>query len=134
MKNLLDNVNKLMGMHVRVYRNLHKHCFSVQAKNAKGNWVVVAHVTQLQLRDVEFRVSKAGRERVLRERAKNVHAYVYGVVDHVNVGNIPVYADYVNYNPYTADHFWWANKVGLKATRADMAWLHGAGRNVVAAR
>lgn len=70
-------------MQVRVYRNLHKKCWSVQAKGDKG-WRVVLHLRSLVLMDVEFKVSRAGRERVLREKKKNVHAFAVGTLQSVN--------------------------------------------------
>lgn len=62
---------------VRTYFNLHKHLFSVQEK-VNGSWKVTRHVNFLVLKDVKFKVSEAGRQRVLREGRKNVHGYVYG--------------------------------------------------------
>ena len=62
---------------VRVYFNLHKHLFSVQEKVNKV-WKVTRHVNFLVLKDVKFKVSEKGRQRVLREKRKSVHAYVYG--------------------------------------------------------
>ena len=62
---------------MRVYRNLHKKCWSVQQKQ-KGRWKVVAHAESITLLDCVFRVSEAGRQRVLRESRKNVHAYIQG--------------------------------------------------------
>jgi len=63
---------------MRVYRNLHKDCWSIQQKNTKGRWLVVAHTDSITLRDCELRVSEAGRQRVLKEGRKNVHAYIQG--------------------------------------------------------
>ena len=63
----------------RVYRNLHNGLFSVQQK--QGNrWLVVGHVSEIVLRDVTFEVNENGRQRVLREQKKYVHAYVCGYV------------------------------------------------------
>ena len=36
----------------RVYYNLHKRLFSVTQKNERNNWVVVAHVNQIELKKV----------------------------------------------------------------------------------
>lgn len=62
---------------IRAYFNLHKRLFSVQEK-VNGVWKVMRHVNFLVLKDVKFKVSEAGRQRVLREKRKSVHAYVYG--------------------------------------------------------
>lgn len=63
--------------HVEVYRNLHNGKMSV--RDCKTHRVI-AHVDNITLAGVGFRVSKAGRERVLREGRKNVHAFVSGKV------------------------------------------------------
>ena len=60
---------------VRVYRNLHKDCFSV-----KQDGLVRCHADNVTLSDVEFIVSKAGQRRVRDEKKKNVHAFVEGFV------------------------------------------------------
>ena len=65
-------------MRVFVYFNLHKKLFSVKALDGARKGLVVAHVNEITLQDVTFRVSAAGRARVLRERKKNVHAGVVG--------------------------------------------------------
>jgi len=39
---------------------------------------VIDHVLGLALKDATFKVSRAGRERVIREQRKNVHAGVQG--------------------------------------------------------
>lgn len=79
---------------VSVYWNLHKQCFSV-----RQGGLVVGHVpTMLMLRDVDFVVNAKGRDRVRRERRKNVHAYVRGYVDLADEGITD--ARPVTYNPY----------------------------------
>lgn len=66
-------------MKVKVYFNLHKHCFSVVSLEKGDSYgKVVAHVSEIMLSEVKFKVSEAGRQRVLREKRKNVHAYCVG--------------------------------------------------------
>jgi hypothetical protein len=60
---------------VEVYRNLHNGKLSVRDGKTKH---VIAHCDEVTLAGAVFKVSKAGRERVLRERKKNVHAVVRG--------------------------------------------------------
>jgi len=62
-------------MHVRIYWNLHKACWSVQDYATRR---VIGHATQVMVRDALFRVYDSGRERVLAEGKKNVHAFVVG--------------------------------------------------------
>jgi len=42
------------------------------------------------MRDVKFRVSEASRQRVLRDRQKNVHATARGIVTHAIGENISI--------------------------------------------
>ena len=96
-KGRLINVNKK----VMVYKNLHNGMFSV-----KQGGLVVAHVDSIMLSPAVFNVNQAGRQRVLIEKKKNVHAYVIGYVEGVNIdvevgGMIPV-----SYNPYKFKHFY----------------------------
>ena len=95
-------------MRVYVYYNLHKHCFSVRALEGPQRGRVVEHCRNILLEHVQFKVSAAGRARVLREQRKNVHA---GAVGHV-VSDLNSYADRVRscsravtYNPYKYSSF-----------------------------
>jgi hypothetical protein len=60
---------------VRVYRNLHRRCYSV----LQGG-VVVAHAERLMLADCTTVVLPAGARRAQREGRKNVHAFIQGTV------------------------------------------------------
>ena len=66
-------------MIVQVYRNLHRRCWSVRDRASRR---VVGHENLIILADCTFRVSEAGRRRVLATGRKNVHAYVQGNRDH----------------------------------------------------
>lgn len=107
-------------MLVRVYKNLHKNCLSVQAK-VNGRWKVIKHVNSIYLEDVEFKVSQAGRKRVLHEGRKNVHAFVVGRYSYVynNAVNAMAPTMYnvrrVKYNPYRSGHFTVDNQPVLTA-------------------
>lgn len=92
-------------MKVFVYFNLHKKLFSVKALEGEKKGKVICHLDTINLKDVEFRVSKAGRERVLREHRKNVHAGVVGTV--ISYAQSPAMRDIdvIKYNPYKADTF-----------------------------
>lgn len=95
-------------MRVRVYRNLNRNCWSVLAAEGPRRGRLIKHVTELALRDCRFVVSEAGRLRVLREKRKNVHAYVEGewmqrdlkrrMADWTVLGT-------VSYNPYARGTF-----------------------------
>lgn len=88
---------------VKVYKNLHNGLLSVMQAG-----LVVAHVETITLRSVNFVVNASGRQRVLAEQKKNVHAFVTGFVDAVNVptGGETVYLyRKVSYNPYKCGEF-----------------------------
>lgn len=69
------------GLLCDAYLNLHKAGFlSVRAAEGPDKGRVVGHVSAIELEGCTFRVSEAGRQRVIRERAKNVHATVRGRV------------------------------------------------------
>ena len=65
-------------MKVFVYFNLHKRVFSVKALEGAEKGRVIGHRTSLAIYSPTFKVSEAGRQRVVRERRKNVHAGVVG--------------------------------------------------------
>jgi hypothetical protein len=95
----------LQGKRVRVYRNLHKDCFSVKCMKTGR---VIAHVKEIVLKEVTYPVSKAGRERVLKDKRKNVHAFVQGLIDINNqINNLKV--NKICYNPYKKGHFFYCN-------------------------
>lgn len=99
---MLRNARRIeVGEEVKVYRNLHSGKISVQAKTPRG-FRVVAHVDEIHLTGCEFIVNENGRQKVLRERSKNVHAMVLGRVSEAFELNRPIR---VSYNPYKASQF-----------------------------
>jgi hypothetical protein len=68
-----------MTMQVRVYKNLHRKCYSIVANEGPLKGRVIAYRTRLDLTDVTFKVNEAGMWRVWNTGQKNVHAYVLGV-------------------------------------------------------
>jgi hypothetical protein len=91
---------------VFVYWNLHRKCWSVRAEQGPDKGRVIAHTDHLTLANVQFRVSEAGRQRVLREGRKNVHAGCVG--EWCRGGYIePVEGDTrVRYSPQEGPHFY----------------------------
>ena len=101
-------------MKVFVYWNLHKSMWSVKALDGPSKGRVIGHAHCVLLKDVEGKVSEAGRQRVLRERKKNVHAGIVGTM--VNGSEQPSLAsakavivkgigDKITYNPYKYERF-----------------------------
>lgn len=70
-------------MRVAVYYNLHTHLWSIRALRGLNTGRVIAHAKRLVLSDVSFRVSENGRQKVIREKVKNVHAFVVGHLESV---------------------------------------------------
>lgn len=65
---------------VRVFRNWKRGCYNIMQGGR-----VVACAREVRLRQVEFRVREPGRQRMLRLRRRNVHAYAVGwLLDHVH--------------------------------------------------
>ena len=91
-------------MKVRIYYNFRKKLFSVQEK-VNGSWKVTEHTNDILLRNVEFKVSEVGRQRVLKNKRKNVHAFILGE----RLPSLPslpfVHRDEVSYNPYKGENF-----------------------------
>jgi len=68
------------GFLADVYRNLHKDLYSVRILEGPSKGRVVAHCSRIMVENAEFVVSERGRQRVIEERRKNVHAFIRGRV------------------------------------------------------
>jgi hypothetical protein len=88
----------VLNKNVEVYYNLHKKCLSVRKRG-----LVVDHVRSILLKNAEFVVQPAGRKRVLKEKRKNVHAYVRG--ERVAVASFDGKSERITYNPYKNKSF-----------------------------
>ena len=86
-------------MKVEVYFNLHKRVFSVRSCKTGR---VIHHTKNVHIRDPQFVVREGGRQRVLRERKKNVHAFVRGYATYFE--DCPT-LDTIGYNPFKYDSF-----------------------------
>ena len=93
-------------MNVDVYRNLHKNCWSIRDRSTGR---VLVHSQQYVVNNGTFVVQPAGRERVLEEQKKNVHAFVRGGAGTTHFsGNSEwrnKFTEPVTYNPYASAHF-----------------------------
>ena len=90
----------------RIYLNLHKDMFSIQAWNVKKKgWRVYSHMKSLVASSVTFKVYESGRQRVLKERRKNVHAYV--CAKHISYAppREKGLRNEITYNPYKGGEF-----------------------------
>lgn len=80
-----------------------RNSFSVRDKRSRK---VIGYTNRIVLYDVQFVVSQAGRARVLRQRQKNVHAFVVGKYDEA-LQSILIDQTYLEayYNPYHTETF-----------------------------
>lgn len=61
----------------KIYRNLHKQTFSIQGYlPEKKGYRVIDRANTILLTDVTFKVMESGRQKVLKEKRKNVHAFI----------------------------------------------------------
>lgn len=67
-------------MRVFVYRNLHKegNVYSIKSIDGISKGRVIGYAHGICLENCQLIVNKAGRERVLKEKRKNVHAGIVG--------------------------------------------------------
>ena len=123
-----------IGMKCFVYFNLHKRCFSVKALEGPNKGRVIAHADAVYMEDCVFKVSEAGRQRVLREQRKNVHAGVVGVVRYFPRWDAeksdPSNYVGVKYNPYKYRTFVKADNPAIPVASADMCWLDANKRTI----
>lgn len=134
-------------MKVFVYFNLHKKVWSLKARGGAKNARVLAHADHVQLKNVEFKVSEAGRQRVLAEKQKNVHAGLVGELVDLEgdlteagraaglaelAGNVePLDGDRISYNPYK--HPWFFRISDTQpAQKASAVSMHADTRAVIA--
>ncbi|MED5357537.1 MAG: hypothetical protein VYD85_03855 [Pseudomonadota bacterium] len=111
------------GLKCFVYFNLHRKVWSIKALEGPNKGRVIAHSSMVEMSDCSFKVSEAGRQRVLAEKRKNVHAGIVGIVrtigenmdplsrtamrreaNWVRHGGHPAYTP-ITYNPYKFSTF-----------------------------
>lgn len=110
-------------MKVQVYFNLHRKVWSIKALEGENKNKVIGYAEKVILSDVKPKVSEAGRQRVLKEKKKNVHAGL--------IGNL-VYTDIdlmfrkgtkeITYNPYCYNTFVYTNNE-KEYTGSDYAYM-----------
>ena len=108
-------------MPYRIYRNLHKECFSIQSWVPGKGWRVTDYAVSLKASKITFRVYEAGRQKVLDTGRKTPHAYVVAQSwERVTPSTEGARA---SYNPrkgpdFTVDHtvMTWADEMELRDT------------------
>jgi len=112
-----------MSKPFKIYRNLRKKCFSVMHYDAKKKgYRLCGHIERAILIDVTTKVSASGRQKVLAEKQKNVHAFILAQrisysIDERAQGQAEIY-----YNPYQQETFT-IGKEGKPFTGCEFALL-----------
>jgi hypothetical protein len=136
---------------VFVYRNLHKNCWSLKQDGkvfARAGWVQIFSACEENGTRIPctagFKVNQKGRDRVLLEKKKNVHAFAWGYEENIYYyGNLASGVDraeadndfvkvfwnaekdslvQVSYNPYKAGYFF-RKDTGAPVSYAKKIWL-----------
>jgi uncharacterized protein (DUF2147 family) len=87
---------------VKIYRNL-KAARDQRIYSIKQNGFVVAHTTNIVLRDCKLIVQEGSRQRLLKTGQRNVHAWICGFVDMENNGE--KCTNRIVYNPKNNNSF-----------------------------
>ena len=127
---VIANNSGLADIRVDVYWNLHKKCWSIRSRERDDYGKVVTHLNSCVVAAAKFVVNQKGRERVLRERKKNVHAFVRGNLLMTKMpGRIEGYTgwDEVSYNPYKGPKFV-AQSTGKALARSHLVLLNTEGK------
>lgn len=142
----MANKNNEDPVKVFIYFNLHKRIWSIKALSGERKGLVIGHAQNILLSDVNPKVSQAGRERVLREKCKNVHAGLTGILRAVcspctiNIPGIniidkslfelealglvePSSINQISYNPYLKDCFFFSYNSLQTFVSARHAWF-----------
>lgn len=96
--NLVDGQPLLIAFH------LYKKCFSIRCFHTRK---VIGYADRIVVSNARFLVSQSGRARVLREKMKNIHAFVQGEyqadLQHAYLAYEYIMEAY--YNPYKVSTF-----------------------------
>lgn len=85
---------------VFIYWNITRGVWSVKALQGENRGRVIKHATDITLTDCVFKVSERGRQTVIAEQVKNVHAGVVGYMDSTELPEVSDEHIDVTYNPY----------------------------------
>jgi len=101
-----------------IYRNINRRIYSIRALEGEHKGLIVGYAPVIEVKDASFYVSEAGRQRVLEQQTKNVHAGIVGEIvgcrwyeprkDGVQFDQIELHdvgGTKVTYNPYLYDSF-----------------------------
>lgn len=120
------NWNFLRGF--KIYFNLHKKCFSILAWDLdKKGWRLYSHEDSIEVSNAKMKISEIGRQRVIKEKRKNVHAFVYAEKIKTTCPTAKIkYNNRCSYNPYKHGFFYDA-LTEKPIMKLDKALMHSAG-------
>ncbi|PSB51581.1 hypothetical protein [Chamaesiphon polymorphus] len=105
-----------VGLPTQCYRNLNNGLMSIRQKIG-SSWLVVGHTDNLIIQNPIFHVSETSRQRVIRTRKKNVHAWGCGILVGRNLKSLPQLKE-ISYDPYLLPFFSWRD-IDRRIDRAD---------------
>jgi hypothetical protein len=122
--------NVLPGQRVEVYRNLKFKDRAIYSVRDAKTGLVLGHASNLLLNRCYFIVRSRGRERVLREKRKNVHAWLEGSFGIIHAGDSGIFSEgyRVTYNPYENESFVvrstaFKDTYNLSIYKANVVWI-----------
>lgn len=91
----------------RVYRNLHRGNFSIKSYvDLVSGYRVTDRGEIVLMKNCSFKIYESGRQRVIKEKRKNVHAFVEPTsYEHLNEKADVSKLREIYYNPYKHDSF-----------------------------
>jgi len=87
-----------------IYYNINKRVFSIRAKKTPVSY---AHIVKVEM--PKFVVRQGGRAQVLREKQKNVHAFIKGEMQELDTLPNVKGLRKISYNPYKFGYFFDVN-------------------------
>jgi hypothetical protein len=96
-------INKDRGF--RIYYNLHKGGFTVQHWVEGKGWRKKDTIDSLMAYNATFKVYENGRQKVIKEKQKNVHAFILCEKFSEIKTTIDMFSKQLYYNPYKTNAF-----------------------------
>lgn len=102
-------------MKVFIYRNLNYkgHVYSIKSMEGITRGRVIGYASRIIVKNAQLIVSEAGRNRVLTEKRKNVHAGVVGELNGINSYIERIHISNLDKKVKFYTHEQWWNKVPL---------------------
>tara|TARA_B100000809_G_scaffold265930_1_gene326402 strand:- start:3427 stop:3828 length:402 start_codon:yes stop_codon:yes gene_type:complete len=97
----------LVGQTVRIAYNIPTGKVCVRVKWGKSKaWLVCLYVTSVSLENVRFVVNEHERQKVVKRKRRNVHAFAEGILVSASDSEYELNGIQVSYNPFTCGYFY----------------------------